>query len=130
MAKKEISVKDFVAAVGFKLDCGYEYGWNCYGDNSCGIGWEGSDGSYSSDSAGIVYDSKTHIVYEAQVWDVKNGLIRRWIRPGFASKHHRESRALGLDPAVAIDKTKFVESSPAECMALLKKIVRRRSHVR
>jgi len=126
MSKKQITIKEFLVAVGFRLDCGYEYGWNCYGENSCGIGWESPD---ASDAAGIVYDSKTHVVYEVQVWDVMNGVARRWIRPGFVSKHHRESRTLGFDPSMSIDKEKFVDSSPAECMDLLRKIVRRKRRV-
>lgn len=120
------TIKDFSTAVGFKFDCGYEYLWSCYGESACGLDWTKED---LSASAVIVYDAKTHVVYEMSVWDNSNNDIRRWIRPGFGGRYRRESIRRGHDPNVAVDKTRFKKSSPVECLSLLKKLVRRESHV-
>lgn len=117
------TIKDFVSAVGFRLDCGYEHLWECYGPDACGIGWTKDDLSASS---GIVYDMKTHVVYEMSVWDEMNGRYLRWIRPGFGDRYRRESIRRGHDPDVAVDKSRFKKASPAECLSALKKLVRRK----
>lgn len=121
------TIKDFSVAVRFGFDCGYEYLWSCYGRDACGLGWSKED---LSASAGIVYDEKTHEVYELSVWDCRNDVVLRWIRNGFKAKYYRESRERGHDPRRAIDKTRFTEASPKECLALLKRLVRRKPRVR
>ena len=110
-------------AVRFRIDCGFEYLWDCYGADSCAIGWTKGD---LSASAGIVYDMKTHVVYEMSVWDETGERYLRWIRPGFGGRHRRESIRRGHDPNVAIDKSRFKKANPADCLSELKKLVRRK----
>jgi len=121
--RKSIEIRDFSVAVGFRFDCGYEFLWDCYGPEACGIGWTKDD---LSASAGIVYDAKTHVVYEMSVWDTANNIVLRWTRRGFGARRDRESRERGHDPRIAIDKTRFRDSNPDECLSLLQKLVRRR----
>jgi hypothetical protein len=122
--KRDITIKDFVQAVNFKLDGGYEYLWSCYGIDAFGLGWTSAD---LSASAGMIYDDKTGVVYELSVWDDRQNFVLRWIRPGFRAKHDRESREKGFSPNVAIDKKRFRDSSPSECLAAIKKLLRRKT---
>jgi hypothetical protein len=122
--QNDVKIKDFSVAVGFRFDCGYEFLWDCYGSEACGIGWTKDD---LSASAGIVYDGKTHVVYEMDVWDTANDVVLRWTRRGFGARRDRESRQRGHDPRIAMDKTRFRDASPAECLNLLRTLVRRKS---
>ena len=121
---KNIEIKEFVKAVRFMLDCGFEYGWNCYGDEACGIGWTSRD---LKASAQIIYDAKTGRVYEASVWDDDAPSIPRWIRKGYKAKHDREARAQNVDPDIAIDKTRYEDMGADEVMAALRKLIRKKT---
>lgn len=121
------TIKDFMSAVGFRLDCGYEFQWECYGDEACGIGWTKED---NSASAGIVYDKKTHVVYELSVWDDLNDTVLVWMRPGFKARHDRESIRRGFDPRMAYDLVKRRLASPSKCFSLLKALMKRKLHER
>lgn len=121
--KRDLTIKDFVQAVGFKLDGGHEYLWRCYGDYAFGLGWTKED---LSASAGIVYDEKTKAVYEMSVWDDNGKAVLRWIRPGFRARHDRESRERGFDPNIAVDRTRFKTATPSDCISAVKKLVRRK----
>ena len=47
--KKSINIKDFVSSVDYKIGEGYEYRWDCYGQNACGLEWARSDLAASAD---------------------------------------------------------------------------------
>lgn len=127
MRNESISIRRFFQAVGFKVDCGFEYLWDCYGPNAAGIGWEKED---LSASAGIVYDTKNHFVYEMSVWDNKNNLVLRWCSPRFKRARNSEYKDRGLNHKIAYDKVKFIEATPSRCFSLLSKLKKRRSNVR
>jgi len=113
--------------VSFKIDVGFEYLWSCYGSNTAGIGWEKED---LSASAQIVYDIKTHMVYEMSVWDNHNQVVLRWRSPRFKSAYNKESRARGHDPRIAFDQTMYTETTPKRCLSLLAELRKRRKNVR
>ena len=123
MRKESISVRRFFQAVDFKVDCGFEYLWDCYGLYAAGIGWEKED---LSASAGIVYDTKTHMVYEMSVWDNKNNLVLLWVDPRFKKDKNREYKERGLDHSIAFDKVKFTKATPSRCFSLLSNLKKRR----
>jgi hypothetical protein len=118
---KKITIKSFVQAIGFKLGEGYEYQWACHGPNAYGLGWEGK-----SATAGIVYDTKSGVVYSMEVWDTLNDKIYRWISPDHVKGVKNEYGERGLNFRVAIDKTKYEDVSPAKALSALKKLVKRR----
>jgi hypothetical protein len=119
-----VTIKKFINAISFKIDEGCEYLWECYGPDCRQLGWIKPD---RSATAGIVYDIKSHVVYEMSVWDDKNNEVWRWIKPGFRKAHDSESWSRGFDPKVAIDKTKFQDLSPRPILDRLKKVHRRRN---
>ena len=122
-----IEIKDFVTAVRFMLDCGYEYGWNCYGEESCGIGWTAADNKASSL---MIYDARDGRVFEVSVWDDEAHSVPRWIRKGFKAKHDREARLLNVDPDIAIDRVRYEDVSADEVLATLKRLVKRKTNGR
>lgn len=135
--KKNITIKEFVTAIKFNLGDGFEYGWNCYGDNAYSIGWMKPD---RTATASIVYDIANQKVYQMEVWDELNSRVYRWIDPRYAKAHANEARKLGvndkiaigergmlpLDEAGHIDKVMFEEVSPSKIMNLLKTMYSRR----
>lgn len=123
MRKESISIRRFFQAVGFKVDCGFEYLWGCYGPNAAGIGWDKED---LSASAGIVYDTKTHVVYEMSVWDEKNNLVLLWVDPRFKKAKNSGYKERGLNHRIAFDKVKFTEATPGRCFSLLSNLKKRR----
>lgn len=121
--KEELTIKEFLTAVRFMLDCGFEFKWNCYGDEACGIGWTSHD---IKASANIIYDARSGRVYEASVWDDDAPFIPRWIRKGYKAKHDREALSMNVDPNIAIDKTRFRDVGADEVMATVRKIIRKK----
>lgn len=126
MRNESISIRRFFQAVDFKVDCGFEHLWDCYGSNAAGIGWEKQD---LSASAGIVYDTKTHVVHEMSVWDNKNNLVLLWISSRFKRARKKEYKERGLNHRIAFDKVKFTETTPGRCFSLLSKLKKRRNNV-
>lgn len=120
------TIKDFVSAVGYMLDCGYEYRWDCYGPEACGIGWTSGD---AKASAVMIYDAKDGRVFEIGVWDDDAPNVLRWIRPGFGAKYRRESRSKGHDPAIAIDRVRFKEVSAEDALVATRRLFRRKKRV-
>ena len=117
---KKITIKKFVKAIKFKLGEGYEYRWDCHGQDAYGLGWEGQDAS-----AGIVYDTKSGVVYSMEVWDTLNGKIYRWITPDQVKRLKKEYNQRGLNFSVAIDKTKYEDVGPSKIIFKLKQLVDR-----
>lgn len=124
MPKKTITIKDFVTAVRFRIGEGAEHLWECFGPEASILDWVKDD---NSASGGIVYDSKTHVVYEATAWDTRSEQVWRWNNPAFKKAYRRESKARGHDPDIAYDRVKFQDVPPSELMSRLSALVRRRS---
>lgn len=122
--RKELTIREFLTAVQFRLDCGFEYGWDCYGDEACGIGWTSRD---LKASAQIIYDARNGRVYEASVWDDDAPSIPRWIRKGYKAKHDREARSRDVDPDIAIDKKRYKDMGTDEIMTTLKKLIKKKT---
>jgi hypothetical protein len=119
-----MEISDFFKSVRFMLDCGFEYGWDCYGEDACGIGWTSRD---LKASAQIIYDAKNGKVYEATAWDDNAPFIPRWIRKGYKAKHDREALSRDVDPNIAIDKTRFRDVGADEVMAAVRKLIRKKA---
>lgn len=127
--RRSIKIKDFVLAVNYKIGDGYEYLWECYGPNACGLGWDKKD---FSASAAIIYDTKTHDVYEMSVWDcrVEKTKVYRWIKPGYFKKYKKESKSRGFKFDIAIDDVKFEDVSPSSILKNLKILYNSRKRVK
>lgn len=127
--KTKITIKDFVTTVDFKINDGYKYGWDCYGPNSYGLGWQ-EKRKEDWVSAGIVYDAETHQVYEMSVWDENK--VYRWIDPKFVKKVKKEYKEKNLNYKnlsykIAIDNIKYEDLSPTKILNRLKKLKEKRN---
>ena len=124
--KKSINIKDFVSAVNYQIGEGYEYLWDCYGENACGLEWVRSD---LAASASIIYDTKTQAVYEMSVWDCRENRpkIYRWIKPEYIKKYKKESKERGLKFNIAIDKIKYDETTPTRLLGHLKRLCKEKA---
>jgi len=119
--KKSITIKDFVSTVNYQIGEGYEYRWECYGSNACGLEWTRPD---LAASASIVYDTKTQEVYEMSVWDCRESRpkIHRWIRPEYIKRHKKESKERGFKFDATVDNDKLVDTTPARLLGHLKRL--------
>lgn len=122
--KKNITIKDFVTAVEYRLGEGAEYLWECYGLDSSILDWTKPD---LSGSAGIVYDTKTHVVYEMSVWDNLNEKVYRWIRPENIKKYKSEAKKRSFSFVLAYDRIKYENTTPAKLLNHLKRLYARRT---
>lgn len=121
---KNITIKGFVTAVKFNLGDGFEYLWDCYGENAYSIGWMKSDGTAT---ASIIYDVKNQTVYQMEVWDDTNNRVFRWIHPKYKKAHRQEAGSRGVDDRIAIDKIKFEDITASKIMANLRQVYSRRN---
>ena len=105
----------------YKIGEGYEYRWDCYGQNACGLEWARSD---LAASASIIYDTKTQAVYEMSVWDCREERpkIYRWIRPEYIKKYKKESKERGFKFNATIDNDKCEDTTPARLLGHLKRL--------
>jgi len=119
--KKSITIKDFVSSVDYQIGEGSEYLWDCYGPDACSLDWTRPD---LAASASIVYDTKTHEVYEMSVWDCRGNRpkIHRWIRPEYIKKYKKESKERGFKFNATIDNDKYEDTTPARLLGHLKRL--------
>ncbi len=104
-----ITIKDFLECIQCHIVDGHDYMWQCYGPNARGMGYE--NGKYGSDeevSISIVFDTKTHFVYEMQAWDGPNKRQYRWIHPDYLKAYKEESKARHLKWKESYDGNKFI----------------------
>lgn len=119
--KKKVAIKDFVTAINWQIGSGYEYLWECYGPNASGLDWCRPD---LSASAIMIYDTKTQEVYEMSVWDCldEKTKVYRWIKPEYVKRHKKEAKERGFKFNIAIDKTKYEDTTPARLLGHLKRL--------
>lgn len=120
---KNITIKGFVTTVKFNLGEGFEYLWDCYGENAYSIGWMKPD---RTASASITYDKNNQKIYQMEVWDEANKRVYRWIHPKYKKAHRQEATQRGINDQIAIDKIRFEDITPAKIMAKLREMYSRR----
>jgi hypothetical protein len=120
--KKNITIKDFVTAVDYRIGEGAEYLWECFGLEASILDWVRPD---LSGSAGIIYDTKTHVVYEMEVWDDLNEKVYRWIRPENIKKYNREAKKRGVSVVFALDRIKYEHTTPTKLLNHLRRLYAR-----
>ena len=124
--KTTIKLKDFISAIDYQIGEGYEYLWNCYGDYDVfGLDWGRDD---LSASAVIIYNTKTQEVYELSVWDcLGETKPYRWVKPEYIKNHKKEAAERGFKFNIAIDRVKFIETTPAKILNHLKRLHKRKA---
>ena len=120
--KKNITIKDFVTAVDYRIGEGAEYMWECYGLEASILDWVRPD---MSGSASIIYDTKAHVVYEMEVWDDLKQKVYRWIRPENIKRHKSEAKKRDVSFVLAYERVKYEDTTPARLLNHLKRLYAR-----
>ena len=102
-----ITVKDFMEIVDFKITEGSDYCWDCYGENAYLLD------SWNQDQEGhtvsIVFDTRTHTVYEASAYDYRRNRAYRLINPEYKQAHLQEAQDKDVDVNQAWDDVNYVD---------------------
>lgn len=102
-----ISLKKFMEIVDYRITEGYEYQWTCYGPDAFALdSWNHQQDGYS---AGVMFDTKTHTVYEVSICDYKRGRAYRMINPDFRAAHREEAKSKNVLENQAWDDVDYVD---------------------
>jgi hypothetical protein len=109
-----ITLKEWMEATGFRITEGSDYGWNCYGDNSYRLdSWNGEQDGHS---ASIVFDTRTHEVYEVSVCDYTRNRAYRLINPEYLEANKAEARNNEVEFREAWDDVNYTDLEVNEDM--------------
>jgi hypothetical protein len=63
------------------------------------------------------------------VWDCRENRpkIYRWIKPEYIKSHKKEAKARGVNFNIAIDRTRYEDTTPARLLGHLKRLHNRKS---
>jgi hypothetical protein len=102
-----ITLKEFMEVVDYKITEGSDYCWQCFGPNAYRLD------SWNQDQEGhtvsIVFDTRTHVVYEATAYDYKRNRAYRLINPDFKFAHDDEASGRGVDINQAWDDVNYID---------------------
>lgn len=102
-----ITLKDFMETVDYKITEGSEYMWQCYGDHSYQLdSWNQDQDGHS---VSIVFDTRTHVIYEASVYDYKRNRAYRLINSDFKLGYDDEAQSRDIDADQAWDDVKYID---------------------
>jgi hypothetical protein len=102
-----LTLKEWMELVDYKITEGSDYGWSCYGNNPyCLDSWNGDQDGYSF---GIVFDTKTQVVYEVSVCDYQRQRAYRMINPDYQQAHDDESKQRGVELNTAWDEVDYID---------------------
>jgi hypothetical protein len=102
-----ITLKDFMETVDYKVTEGSDYCWNCYGPNAYRLDSWNQD--QEGHTVGIIFDTRTHVVYEVNAYDYKREHAYRLINPDFKDAHSAESSDRGVLENQAWDDVNYVD---------------------
>jgi len=102
-----MTIKDFLETINYRITEGSEYCWRCYGETAHTLEyWSGiSDG----ESASIIFDTETQVVYETTVNDYGSENSYRWIHSDYAEANKLECKQRGLRFNEAYDNINFID---------------------
>jgi len=84
-----ITLKEWMEVVDYRITEGSNYMWNCYGLNAYTLdSWNGDQDGHSFS---IIFDTKTHVVYEVNSYDYRNGRAYRLCNPEFQTVMETEA---------------------------------------
>jgi hypothetical protein len=102
-----ITLKDFMQTVDYKVTEGSDYCWNCYGDNAYRLdSWNQDQDGHS---ISIIFDTRTHVVYEATAYDYSRERAYRLINPDFAEAHSTEAAERDVIENQAWDDVNYID---------------------
>jgi len=93
--------------VDYKITEGSDYCWQCFGPNAYRLdSWNQDQDGHS---ISILFDTRTHEVYEASAYDYKRNRAYRLINPEFKAAHDQEARDRDVDINQAWDDINYVD---------------------
>jgi hypothetical protein len=102
-----ITVKEFMEIVDFKITEGSDYCWQCYGSNAYRLdSWNQEQDGHS---VSIIFDTRTHVVYEASTYDYQRNRAYRLINPDYKFAHDDEASGRGVDANQAWDDVNYID---------------------
>ena len=109
-----ITIKDFMETVDYKITEGAQFCWQCYGPNAQSMdSWNGLHDE-TGYTVSIVFDTKTHVVYQMEAWDYGRDREYRWINPDYLDAIKEESRQRGTKFTESLDDKKFIDLETEE----------------
>lgn len=102
-----ITIKDFMELCDFKITEGSDYTWECFGPDAYRLDSWNQD--HNGHTVSIVFDTRTHEVYEASAYDYKRDRAYRLTNPDYAQAHKDEARDRGVDANQAWDDVNYVD---------------------
>lgn len=84
-----ITMQDFMETVGYRITEGTDYGWQCHGDHAYQLDWWNQQ--HDGHTVSIVFDTRTHTVYQASVCDYAHNRAYRRIHPDFLAAYQAEA---------------------------------------
>jgi hypothetical protein len=115
-----VTLEQFLNLIEFRINEGSDYGWRCYGSDAYMLD------SYVEEhySASILFDRKTQVVYQVEVYDYVKNRAYRLFNPEFKSAHDAESAERNVNKQVAWDEVNFVNlETDEDFLSKLKAIV-------
>lgn len=110
----EITIKDFMECVQYKITEGHDYLWRCYGKNAYSLDYWNQQNGADGVSIHIVFDRINQTVYEMQAWHYGANREYRWIHPDYVSLHEAEADERGHAGDESLDGRKFIDLDLAE----------------
>jgi hypothetical protein len=102
-----ITVKEFMEICDYKITEGSEYCWQCFGPNAYRLdSWNQEQDGHT---VSIIFDTRTHVVYEATAYDYQRNRAYRLINPDFKSAHDNEATERDVDINQAWDDVNYVD---------------------
>jgi hypothetical protein len=102
-----ITLKEFMEVVDYKVTEGSTYCWNCFGPNAYRL--DSWNQEHDGHSVSIVFDTKTHVVYEVSAYDYKHDRAYRMINPDYKAGHDDEATSRGVEAKQAWDDVNYVD---------------------
>jgi hypothetical protein len=107
-----ITLKDFMEVVDYKITEGSDYCWDCYGSNAYRLdSWNQEQDGHS---ISIVFDTRTHEIYEASAYDYRRNRAYRLINPNYIQAHNDEANERNVDINQAWDDVNYVDLETEE----------------
>jgi hypothetical protein len=102
-----ITLKDFMETVDYKITEGSEYLWQCFGPNAYRLdSWNQDQNGHS---VSITFDTRTHLVYEANAYDYSRNRAYRLINPDYKAAHDGEANDRGVLGNQAWDDVNYID---------------------
>lgn len=115
-----ITLKQITEACEYRICGGDDYLWNCYGPNARHLDFNDRDGT---ECVGIIFDTKTQVVYEIGVSVPGYDQAFGWHNPDYLEAYIKECEAHNIEPYQAWDDVYYQQMDADTLLQYVKDIV-------